>query len=103
MEAAETLNGIGAAMAPYGLKAAFHNHANEFIKIGDTTVYNILIENTDPSLVSFQFDVGWGQFAGADCPAIIRKYPGRFPLIHVKECDRIARLKKSTSIFQKRL
>ena len=103
LEAAETLNGIGAAMAPFGLKAAFHNHSNEFIKIDDTTVYNILIENTDPSLVSFQFDVGWGQFAGADCPAIIRKYPGRFPLIHVKECDRIAKTEEEYEHFPKKI
>ncbi len=49
-----------------------------------------MIQNTDPDLVGFEFDVGWGQMAGIDCAAYVRKYPGRFPIIHVKECDKIA-------------
>ena len=91
LAAAEKLNGIGRSLANYDLKCVYHNHANEFIKIGNSRVYDILLENTDPALVGFEFDIGWGQLAGVDCPSYIRKYPGHFPLLHVKECNKIAK------------
>lgn len=87
---AETLNGIGRNTARFGLKTLYHNHANEFMQVGDTRAYDILLQNTDPALVGFEFDVGWGQLSGTDCAAYVRQYPGRFPIIHVKECDKVA-------------
>ena len=99
LAAAETLNEIGRSMARFDLKCVYHNHANEFIKIGNSRVYDILIENTDPSFVGFEFDIGWGQLAGADCPSYILKYAGRFPLLHVKECDRIAKNEEAFEHF----
>ncbi|NLK88613.1 MAG: TIM barrel protein [Clostridiaceae bacterium] len=88
---AQQLNDIGRNTARFGLKTLYHNHSNEFIKVEDTRAYDILIQNTDPDLVGFEFDVGWGQMAGVDCAAYVRKYPGRFPIIHVKECNKVAK------------
>ena len=49
-----------------------------------------LLKNTDPDLVCFQLDVGWATCAGCDVPEFIKKYTGRFKLIHVKECSTVA-------------
>ena len=46
--------------------------------------------NTDPDLVCFQLDIGWALCAGIDVPSFIAKYPGRFKLIHDKECSTVA-------------
>jgi len=94
LRTAQLLNENGKITARYGMKLVVHNHANEFMYLegeeGGRRIYDLLLQNTDPALVGFEFDIGWGQLAGADCPAIIRQYPGRFPLIHVKECARVA-------------
>ncbi len=103
LRVAETLNGIGRATAKFGLKTLYHNHANEFVQVGDTRAYDILLQNTDPALVGFEFDVGWGQIAGTDCAAYVRKYPGRFPIIHVKECDKVAKNEDEYEHFPARI
>lgn len=90
----EEMNKEGKLRAKYGIKAVLHNHSQEFRWIegeeGKTRVYDILIANTDPVYVGFEFDVGWGAFSGVDPVEFVKKYPGRFPLIHVKEANRVA-------------
>lgn len=99
LQVAQQLNDLGRNSARFGLKTLYHNHSNEFIKVEDTRAYDILIQNTDPDLVGFEFDVGWGQMAGADCAAYVRKYPGRFPIIHVKECNKVAQREEEYEHF----
>lgn len=107
LRAAELLNANGEITAKYGMKLVVHNHANEFMWLdgedGERRIYDLLLQNTDPALVGFEFDIGWGLLAGADCPAIIRQYPGRFPLIHVKECARIATSEEEYEHFPARI
>lgn len=90
----ETMDREGRLRAKYGLKAVLHNHSQEFRWVegeeGKTRVYDLLIGHTDPEAVGFEFDVGWGAFSGVDPVEFIKKYPGRFPLIHVKEAGRTA-------------
>lgn len=52
--------------------------------------YKKLIQNTDPDYVNFELDCGWCAFSGCDPTEYVRKYPGRFPLVHVKEALRTA-------------
>lgn len=102
LEAAKKLNENGKLVSKYGMKLVVHNHANEFMWLADkedTRVYDVLLQNTDPKLVSFQLDAGWAQLAGADCVAYINKYAGRFPLIHVKECNKIAQKEEDYEHF----
>lgn len=95
LKAAEEMTKAGELRAKYGIKAVLHNHSQEFRWIkgeeGKTRVYDVLIQNTDPVYVGFEFDVGWGAFSGVDVVEYVKKYPGRFPLIHVKEANRTAR------------
>ena len=83
--AAEQLNELGKKAKDAGLKYGYHNHSNDFLEVGGKMINDILIENTDPGLVAFELDVGWAYRAGVDAAAYIRKHPGRFELIHVKE------------------
>ena len=91
LDAAKLLNTLGAIAARYGIRVCYHNHTSEFFPdpISGKPLHEILLENTDPALVSIQLDVGWACAAGVDVPAYLRAHPGRFASIHVKECSRI--------------
>ncbi|HEY0265425.1 MAG TPA: hypothetical protein VGC16_01655 [Rhizomicrobium sp.] len=45
---------------------AYHNHNLEFRKIGDVVPYDMLLQETDPSLVQMEMDIGWVVAGGAD-------------------------------------
>ena len=83
---AELASRIGTAAKRAGLQYVYHNHAREFAdQGGGATGYDVLLRETDPDLVKFEVDCGWMIFAGHDPIAYFKKYPNRFPLIHVKD------------------
>lgn len=86
----EEWNKTAEVMKKYGLKGVIHNHGEEFCWIDEEKkekrIYDFLLEHTDPSLIGFELDVGWVVRAGVDPVAVLKKDPGRFPLIHIKEC-----------------
>ncbi len=90
----EEMNKEAKIRAKYGLKSVLHNHSQEFRWVegeeGKTRVYDLIISNTDPEYVSFELDTGWAAFSGVDPVEYVEKYPGRFPLIHVKEALRLS-------------
>jgi sugar phosphate isomerase/epimerase len=72
----------------FGMKILVHNHTQEFAFLeGSTTLrpYDILLSQTDPSLVAMQLDIGWASVAGQDIIGMFRKNPGRYELWHVKD------------------
>ncbi len=83
--AARELNELGKRAKSVGMKYGYHNHANDFLEVGGKMINDILIENTDPDLVTFEIDVAWAYRAGVDAAEYIKKHSGRFELIHVKE------------------
>lgn len=70
-----------------GLVFGYHNHDYEFDKVGGQVLYDILLDRTDPKLVTMEMDLGWVVVAGGDPLAYFNKYPGRFPLWHLKDMD----------------
>jgi sugar phosphate isomerase/epimerase len=83
---AEIANHIGASARQAGLQFTYHNHNFEFADQGGGAIgYEVLLKETDPQLVKFEIDCGWMIFAGYDPVEYIRKYPHRFPMIHVKD------------------
>lgn len=85
-KAAAFANRIGEQARKAGLRYAYHNHFQEFVDQGDGAVaYDILLQQTDPELVSFELDCGWMRVAGRDPLQYMQKYPGRFSLLHVKD------------------
>jgi sugar phosphate isomerase/epimerase len=82
---ADFLNQKAAVLKKAGIAAGYHNHNFEFAPLGDTNGLDILLKGTDPSLVTFEMDVGWVTAAGHDPFALLKAHPGRFTQMHVKD------------------
>lgn len=82
----EIFNKSGELCKKSGMKFGYHNHDFEFSeKLNDKTLYDIILSNTDPSLVMQQLDIGNLYNGGAKAIDIVQKYPGRFESLHVKD------------------
>ena len=81
---AERFNQLGRKAKAAGFRFAYHNHAVEFALINGQRPYDLLLEGTDPSAVAFEMDIFWTLEGGGDPLAYFAKWPGRFPLLHVK-------------------
>lgn len=78
-------NEIGKRCRENGLQYGYHNHSHEFQKVEGQTMYDYMLENTDPENVFFEMDVYWvvrGQNSPVD---YFNKYPGRFKILHIKD------------------
>ena len=83
---AKMANEIGESAKKRGLVFAYHNHNVEFRKLeGGMTGYEILLNETDPALVSLEVDAGWMAAGGADPAALISANAGRVRLMHFKD------------------
>ncbi len=86
---AADLNHYGAACRDRGLAFAYHNHAFEFAPLPDgatgQSLFDVLVAETDPSLVAFELDAFWVAVAGLDPVALLRRHAGRVPLLHLKD------------------
>ncbi|MCX3266103.1 sugar phosphate isomerase/epimerase family protein [Pedobacter agri] len=71
-----------------GLRLAYHNHDFEFEKFGETTGYQILLNETDKNLVDFELDLYWVARSGNDPLKLFKQNPGRFTMWHVKDMDK---------------
>jgi sugar phosphate isomerase/epimerase len=82
----ELFEKCGEATQKAGIQFAYHNHDFEFEKLeGDKSVYDFILENTSSDLVKMEMDLYWISKAGLDPLVYFEKYPGRFPLWHVKD------------------
>ncbi len=84
---AESCNRVGEATQKAGIQFAYHNHSFEFQKVDglDTLPFDYLLSQTDPKHVKVEMDLCWITVGGQDPIAYFNKYPGRFPLVHVKD------------------
>ncbi len=87
--AAETFNQIGERLKKDGLLFFYHNHGYEFQSWNDgkdgETLFDYVIQHTNPETVAFEMDVLWTIFPGADPASLLKKYPDRFQLMHLKD------------------
>lgn len=82
----ELLENSGKVTKEAGIQFAYHNHDFEFEKFDDNrNVYDFILENSSPELVKMELDLYWISKAGIDPLMYFEKYPGRFPLWHVKD------------------
>jgi sugar phosphate isomerase/epimerase len=86
---AAKLNEAAVICKASGLKLGYHNHNFEFVKYGETTGYEIMLKETDPALVQFEMDLYWVIRSGNDPLKLFTEFPGRFPMWHVKDMDKI--------------
>jgi len=68
-----------------GITMAYHNHDFEFDPLGDTNGYEILLDRTKGSGVQFEMDLYWMSVAKRDPVSYWTRFPGRFPMVHVKD------------------
>jgi sugar phosphate isomerase/epimerase len=89
---AEKLNFIGEKVNKGGLGFAYHNHDFEFIDHNGEIGYDIIMRDTDPSLVKLQLDLYWAMHSSKRTPhELFSKQPGRFVMWHVKDMDKKTR------------
>jgi sugar phosphate isomerase/epimerase len=69
----------------YGLSFCYHNHGYEFLPYENGTFFDYIVTNTNPQYVNFEIDILWVAHPGNDPAALIKKYPTRFKLMHVKD------------------
>ena len=86
--AAETFNRAGEVSLRSGIQLAYHNHVEEFQPLEGKLPYDVLLAESDPKLLKMEMDLGWAHHAGADPLKYFARYPGRFPLVHVKDFDK---------------
>lgn len=86
LQTAQEFNAIGKELRQkHGLTYCYHNHGYEFVKDGDGTLFDLLVTSTDPADVSYELDILWAFFPGADVAALLTKHGDRFKLMHVKD------------------
>ena len=83
--AADSFTRGAEAAAKASLKFAYHNHAIDFKPLDHRLPFDVLLEATDPSLVSVELDLYWIERAGQDPRRYFNRWPGRCKLIHVKD------------------
>ncbi|NGP45240.1 sugar phosphate isomerase/epimerase [Bacillaceae bacterium SIJ1] len=81
----ENLNDYGNLCEKEGISFYYHNHFQEFQKFGQDSAFDIMIDNTDPSLVRFEFDTYWALRGGVDPIHYLKKLDSRCDLIHQKD------------------
>ena len=82
---AELFNECGRLAQHAGMQFCYHAHEHEFARVDDSSGYDIMLTRSDPELLKMEMDVFWATYAGQDPLDYFRKYPGRFPLLHIKD------------------
>ena len=85
-ELAQRLNRSGAALAEQGVQLLYHNHNCELLRVSETRrAYDILLEETDPAAVNFEFDSYWFAEGGANPLDWMRRLGPRMKLWHIND------------------
>jgi len=83
---AETFNQVGASCEKVGLQFGYHNHNLDFMPLENGQLaLDYLLHETDPKLVQLEMDCYWVARAGKDPVDYMKRYPGRIPILHIKD------------------
>ena len=84
-QAADKFNKCGEQTKKAGIQFGYHNHWFEFLPTDGKLPYDELLRLCDANLVKMEMDLCWISTTGTDPVKYFEKYPGRFPLVHVKD------------------
>jgi sugar phosphate isomerase/epimerase len=84
-QASDKFNKCGEQAKSAGLQFGYHNHWFEFLPTNGVLPYDLLLKQCDPKLVIMEMDLCWISTTGTDPVKYFNEYPGRFPLVHVKD------------------
>ena len=82
---AENLNRWGEMCRQDGVILSYHNHDFEFAPLAETTMWEVLVRETDPELVHLELDLYWIKYAGTDPETVLRDVGDRVSLLHLKD------------------
>jgi sugar phosphate isomerase/epimerase len=83
--AIQVFNHVGKLAAQHHMQFFSHTHGYEFQPYGDGTLFDLLMRETNPANVKFEMDIFWVVHAGQDPVKLLKKYPGRWELMHLKD------------------
>jgi sugar phosphate isomerase/epimerase len=84
-EAAKVFNKAGEALAKHKIKFFYHTHGYEFQPYGSENLFDLLLAETKPELVTYEMDVFWVVHGGQNPVSLFEKYKDRFALVHLKD------------------
>lgn len=84
-KAVAVFNKAGKLLYENGISLCYHPHGYEFRPYEGGTLFDYLVKQTDPRYVNYEMDVFWVKHPGQDPVALLKKYPKRFPLLHLKD------------------
>jgi sugar phosphate isomerase/epimerase len=84
----ELINKGAEVCKKYGMRMGYHNHDFEFKEQDGSLIFDTMLAELDPKLVSMELDLYWVVRAGYDPIKYFEKYPGRFEQWHVKDMDK---------------
>jgi sugar phosphate isomerase/epimerase len=82
---AEDLNRWGELCRDEGVTLSYHNHDFEFAPLGESTMWDVLVRETDPELVHLELDLYWIKYGGTDPETVLRDVGDRVSLVHLKD------------------
>ena len=86
---AATFNKAGETCKKAGIQFAYHNHHFEFVPVNGVMPFDLLLKDCDANLVKMELDLCWITVAQKDPLTYFQRYPGRFPLVHVKGVKKV--------------
>jgi len=81
---ADNLNKGGAICKKEGLQLIYHNHDLEFYPVEGQIPFDAMMPLLDTA-VGIELDLYWITRSGKSAVEYLKKYPGRYPVLHVKD------------------
>jgi sugar phosphate isomerase/epimerase len=87
-EAIDVFNHAGEVLAQHHIKFFYHVHGIEFEPYGNGTLFNLLMDETNPKYVHYEMDIFWIVYPGQDPVKLLHQYQGRWELMHLKDMSK---------------
>ena len=84
-KAINVFNSAGKLLKENGITFCYHAHGYEFRPYNNETLFDHMAKNMNPQYANFEMDVFWVKHPGQDPVALLKKYPGRFKMMHLKD------------------
>lgn len=84
-KAIEVFNKAGKVLKENGITLCYHAHGYEFRPYNNETLFDYMAKKMNPAYANFEMDVFWIKHPGQDPVALLKKYPGRFKMMHLKD------------------
>jgi sugar phosphate isomerase/epimerase len=84
-QAVEVFNEAGKKLREKGITLCYHPHGYEFRPYESGTLFDYIATKSNPQYLSFEMDVFWVKHPGQDPVELLKKYAGRFTLMHLKD------------------